>query len=414
MTLPRAWENPGQPLTVDEAQERIVASIDVLPVRAVPLAEAVGLVVASDVVAEDDVPPYANSAMDGYALRSADTLAGGATRLSVVTTIPAGTLPKAGLGPGEAARIMTGARIPEGADAVIRFEETDESALATASTVTVPRIVPAGENIRIAGESIQRGSVAIPARTIIGPIEIGVLASLGVHDVSVHRKPVVGVLSTGDEIAEPGSKRRPGQLFDSNAPMLWALIQQAGGLPRMLGVAGDDPADIAARLTSEPNLDALITSGGVSVGEFDSLKDVLRQTGHVDFWQVRMKPGRPLALGTIGRVPLLGLPGNPMAAQVAFQQFGRPLIRRLLGRSDLFLPEVSALLEGSISNPGDRRHFVRGNVRNDGHVTKVRPFAVGGAGVLSAGLGVNCYIVADPGEHRVAGDVVRVQLFDSH
>lgn len=416
MTLSRTAEPIGE-LSVDEALVRVLAGVAPLPPIEVELGDALGLALADDVVAVEGAPAFDNAAMDGFAVRSIDTLGAGNCSLRLIGTVAAGSVPTFTIGPGEAARIMTGAPIPMGADAVVRFEETDEPGWPSAGRahVTIGRPVRAGENVRRAGEDIPAGSVALPAGTVLGPLEIGIIASVGRSSAWVHRRPVVGILSTGDEVVEPGQPIAPGQVRDSNAWIIQALVRQAGGEPRMLGIARDASADLTERLARGAQLDLIVTSGGVSVGDYDVVKDVLRARGAVSVWRVRMKPGRPLAFGRLDGTPILGLPGNPLAAFVAFLQFGRPLVRTLLGRRDRELPRLTARLTDPVVNRGGRRHFVRGLVQFDRLPPSVRPFLGRGSGVVSAASGANCLIVVPEDlVEAPAGSEITVQLLDPH
>lgn len=411
----REWDDPTDMISVDDAFERIVSRFRPLaPVR-VPLLEAVGLVLAVDVAATIDIPPFRNSAMDGYALRSADTSA--ATRdapveLRVTDTIAAGDAPECEVRPGEAVRIMTGAPLPPGADTVIRFEEVEllEGAGTGARAVKIRRPVQAHENVRDPGEDLPRGEVAIPAGTVLGAAEIGALAALNVSEVEVHRRPRVAVLSTGDEVQDLGDELSPGKIRDANSYALAAMITGYGGEAVRLGIAGDSVGDLRDRLKAARDFDLIVTSGGVSHGDYDVVKDVLRADGAIELWSVRMKPGKPLAFGEIGGTPLLGLPGNPAAALVSFDQFGRPAILRMLGHRELRLPEISARLTEPISNRGGRRHFERGVVGYRNGEFQVRTTGIHGSAMLSAMMAANCYIVVPEERERLeAGELVTVQ-----
>jgi molybdopterin molybdotransferase len=301
---------------------------------------------------------------------------------------------------------MTGAPLPSGADAVIRFEETIEQG----SVVSLARQVAAGENVRPAGEDIRAGDVVVPAGTVLGAAAIGVLASIGQATASVRRRPRVAILSTGDELVDPSSTLAEGQIHDSNGPMLAALVRQAGAEPVPLGVARDRIDELRARLADSSGLDLIVTSGGVSVGDYDIVKDVLRRDGAIDIWQVRMKPGKPLAFGLLRGTPLLGLPGNPGAAYVSFLQFGYPAIRRMLGHASLELPTVDATLRGRIVNTGRRRHFVRGVIERSERGLEVRPTCGHGSGQLMPLVRSNCLIVVPEACEVVdVGATVRVQ-----
>jgi molybdopterin molybdotransferase len=415
MVTGRDWDNPEQMLGVDDALARIVAHFAPLPAVETLIVDALGMVVARDITSTVDVPPFRNSAMDGYAVRHGDTSDASAT-LRVVGTIAAGTAPRRAVGPGEAIRIMTGAPLPDGADAVVRFEETDEISRVAAGTrdeISVFRPVRTGENVREAGEDIRLGELVLAAGTSLGPSMTGVLASLNHSTVSVHRKPRVAILATGDEVVEPGQDLLPGQIRNSNSYMLAALVRQAGGEPLLLGIAGDTIDDLHAKLRTQQRPDLFITSGGVSAGDYDVVKDALQAGGNVEIWQVRMKPGKPLAFGTLAGTPLLGLPGNPVAALVSFEQFGRPAIRRMLGHTNPCLQEVDAIVTERLTNPGRRRHYVRGVVERSPTGLIARPIRETGSAILTAVTRANCFIVVHESKDVVeAGAVLRVQLLE--
>lgn len=401
---------------VDEARERILARFQALTVEEVVLLDAVGLVLAADVVADSDVPPFRNSAMDGYAVRSED-VARAPVVLRVIDHVAAGAVSERQVGPDEAMRIMTGASLPGGADAVVRFEETDEvdrpGPARERRDVQVRRSVRAGANVREAGEDLRAGTLAITNGMRLGAAEVGVLASLNMEYVRVHRRPVVGILATGDEVRELGQQLGPGEIRNSNSYALAALVRRYGGVPVLLGVARDTETDLLEALRGTASVDMLVTSGGVSVGDFDVVKNVLQAKGDVEIWQVRMKPGKPLAFGMLGGVPLLGLPGNPVAALVSFEQFGRPAVLKMLGRSDLAMPTVQAVLQGRLENRGGRRHFERGVLEYAGGGFKVRSVGQRGSAVLSALTQANCLIVVPETVEVVeAGSVVEVQVPD--
>jgi molybdopterin molybdotransferase len=412
--MPYAWQNPAEMLGVDVALERVLAAFQPLDVVELPLLEALDLVVASDVIASDAVPHFRNSAMDGFALRSADTSQATNARpvaLRVVETVAAGEVSRRALAAGGAVRIMTGAPLPDGADCVARFEEVLEGA----GGIRLSRPIIAGENVRAPGEDIAVGDVVARAGAQLRPVELGLLAALNQPRVRVHRRPRVAILATGNELVEPGATARllPGQIRNSNSYTVAALVARAGGLPQLLGVARDAADDLSAKLASADAPDLLVTSGGVSVGDYDMVKDVLRAQGCVDIWQVRLKPGKPLAFGRLNGVPLLGLPGNPLAALVSFEQFGRPAIRRMLGHVDVCLPEVEATLTEALSNRGGRRHFMRGLLTSRGDALRVRPSGAHGAGMLLSLAQANCLIVVPEERTTVAaGERVRVQLLD--
>jgi len=335
--------------------------------------------------------------------------------LRVVAEGPAGYVPRGEVTPGTAIRIMTGAPMPPGADTVVRFEETDEHqhgiAPKTASMVQI--VVAQGQwiNVREAGEDIRAGATVFQRGVLLRPAEIGVLASLGRATVQVHRRPVVAIISTGDEVVDLGQPLQPGQIRNSNSYTLAALVQRYGGLPRLLGVARDTIADLTALLATARDADLIISSGGVSVGDYDMVKDVLRAEGQIDIWQVRMKPGKPLAYGRLGGKPFLGLPGNPVAAYVSFELFARPILLRQLGHTRLGKPAVRARVTAPVTNSGGRRHFVRAFVANGPQGPETRPTGEQGSGVLTALTRANGLLVVTDNRETVAvGEEVEVLL----
>ncbi len=366
--------HPGSDMiSVDEARERILAFFDRLPVERKPLLDALGQVLAEDTVAPFDIPPLDNTAMDGYAVRAADTTVATAStpvELRVVADLAAGYVHETAIGPGEAVRIMTGAPIPPGADAVVPFEETDEplrgpnEAPSRGSNVRILKAAGVNANIRFRAEDVRQGQLVIPAGRVLRPSETGVLASIGVGEVAVYRRPVVAILSTGDEITEPGRPLLPGRIYDANAYSVAAMVRKFGGIPRLLGISKDTVEDMTRKIHEGLSADMLVTSAGVSRGDFDVVKDVLAREGAIDFWTVRMKPGKPLAFGAFTaadgrRVGHLGLPGNPVSSMVSFELFGRPAIFRMLGRGDWDRPVIRAITRDRVVNSDGRRFFAR-------------------------------------------------------
>jgi len=365
---------PGESMiSVEEARERILSFFERLDAVPTPLLDALGQVVAEDVVAPFDIPPLDNTAMDGYAVRSADTAGASENaprELRVIADLAAGYLLDTPVGPGEAVRIMTGAAMPPGADAIVPFEETDEplrdvgQAPTRGDTVRVFKAADPQANIRFRGEDVRAGQAVIPAGRVIRASEVGVLSSIGLTEVSAYRRPVVAILSTGDEITAPGEPLRPGAIYDANAHGVAALVKKYGGTPKLLGIARDTVEDLTAHIREGLSADMIVTSAGVSRGDFDVVKDVLAREGAIDFWTVRMKPGKPLAFGAFrspdGRsVPHLGLPGNPVSSVVSFELFGRPAIFRMLGRSDWERPTLRAITRDRVVNSDGRRFYAR-------------------------------------------------------
>jgi molybdopterin molybdotransferase len=360
-------------ISVEEARERILAFFTRLEARPTPLLEALGQVLAEDVVAPFDIPPLDNTAMDGYAVRAGDTAGASEAEpraLRVVADLAAGYVHETPIGPGEAVRIMTGAPMPTGSDAVVPFEETDErlrepgEAPRRTDEVRVFKAADVSANIRFRGEDVRAGQTVLPAGRVVRASEVGVLASLGLSEVPAHRRPVVAILSTGDEITEPGKPLERGRIYDANAYGVASLVRKYGGLPRLLGIARDNIEDLTEKLHAGYDADMIVTTAGVSRGDFDVVKDVLAREGAIDFWTVRMRPGKPLAFGAFNapggrRVPHLGLPGNPVSSMVSFELFGRPAIFTMLGRKDWERPVIRAVTRDEVRNVDGRRFYAR-------------------------------------------------------
>jgi molybdopterin molybdotransferase len=403
---------------VDEALAAILSRFQPLEVEDRPILDALGQVLGEDLLADFDVPPLTNSAMDGYAVRATDTAGASDARpvsLRVIEDLPAGRCAERPVEPGTAIRIMTGAPLPLGADTVVQFELTGEGRGEPRGTeVTVYAPAGSGQNIRRAGEDLQRGSTVLSAGTLIRPPEVGILATMGRASAPVHRRPRVAILSTGDEVIEPGTPLAPGKIYDANSYTLAAMVLRAGGQPVRLGIARDDVEDLVARVERLERVDLLVTSAGVSVGDYDVVKQALTRAGEVTFYQVRMRPGRPLAFGHLGGVPLLGLPGNPVASAISFELFGRPAIARMLGRASWDRPEVQArLAEGAIDNYDARRSYYRVHVRREDGQQVARLTGPQGSGILSSMVRANGLMVVDERTARVvAGDPVTVRLLE--
>ncbi len=399
-------------LSVEEARERILARFQPLAVEEVPLAEALGRVLAEDAIAREASPPFANSAMDGYALRSVDTrgAAPDATvRLRLAGEVPAGNVYAGEVGPGEAVRILTGAPVPAGADAIIQQELVSVAE----GTVALEAPVAVGNNIREAGGDARPGALLARGGTELGPAEIALLASLGVSPARVTRRPRVAILATGDELEPLGTPLRPGQIHDSNTPYLIAAVLRAGATPVSLGIARDREDDLRAKLDAARGFDLLLTSGGVSVGDYDLVKRMLTERGSMAFWRVRVKPGKPLAFGEMDGTPLLGLPGNPVSAAVTFELFGRPAIRRMLGASSVERPEVETLYEGSDLRRGDRRQYVRVRLTSRGGRLVARDTGEQESHLISSLQGATALLIAPEGEGVIrAGETARALLLN--
>jgi len=407
-------------LSVEAAQERILENVRTLDAERVAVFEADGRVLAGDVVAVRDQPPRANSAMDGYAAVWSDLEALHAAwgrgeepppvALTVVETIAAGAVPSRRLAPGLAARIMTGAPVPEGADLVVMREWTDEGG----ETVAIRRCGADGNNIRPAGEDVALGAIVARAGDVLTPARIGLIVGQGFDAVSVVRRPIVGILPTGDEVHEPGEPLPEGHIYSSNSYALASLVREAGAEPRMLGIARDDKESLRAAFARADGCDALLTIGGVSVGDFDFVKEVLEELGaEEDFWKVAMRPGKPNAYGHLGDMPYFGLPGNPVSAMVSFLQYVRPALLAMAGRPDRFLPTVDAILDQDLRSRRRFLFFLRGVVTWDHEAArwKVRTTGPQGSGILRSMAEANCLVVIPEDRGSVtAGETVRVQL----
>ncbi len=363
-------------ISVEQALERILSYVHRLEPEERPILDALGQVLAEDIVAGFDIPPLDNTAMDGYAVRAADTEGASdakPARLGVIGELAAGYIFEGRVTAGSAVRIMTGAPIPSGADAVVPFEDTDEAsagpahqfgAFAKPSTeVAILRAAKPGANVRRAGEDVLRGTPVMSEGVVLGPPQIGVLASLGRATVKVYRRPAVAILSTGDELLEPGQPAAPGKIYDSNAHSLAALVLQSGGIPKPLGVAADTVDALTDSIRRGMGADMLITSAGVSRGDYDVVKDVLAKEGDIDFWTVRMKPGKPLAFGAFPsgdrQVPHIGLPGNPVSSMITFELFGRPAVFKMQGKASWQRPTIRAIADDRIVNTDGRRVYAR-------------------------------------------------------
>ena len=366
----------------EEALGLVLSAVKTLPAEYVRLADAPGRTLARDVRAREDIPPFTKAAMDGYAVRAEETrpaAGNAAVDLEVVADLPAGRISRRPVGAGQAIRIMTGAPLPAGADAVVMVEDTSLHG----PRVQVRRPVRAGDNIGLAGEDLRRGELVLERGALIGPAETGLLASAGLARVPVVRRPKLAVIATGDEVVEPGERKRPGQIRNSNGPALLALARQAGAEARYLGIAGDRDASLAALIRRAGEADILVLAGGVSVGDHDLVKDGLGAAGvRPVFWRVRIKPGKPVFFGRRGRQLVFGLPGNPTSAMVTFVLFVRPAIDGLLRRTKPGPAGGRAVLtEGIVLKPG-RKQFLRAVLDDGGPVLKVAPYADQRSGVL--------------------------------
>jgi len=392
-------------LTVPEAVAEITSGIVPREVERVPLLDALGRVLAEPASASYTLPQWDNSAMDGYAVRAVDVesaTADAPIELPVLETVAAGQFATRPVGSGEAIRIMTGAPIPEGADTVIRVEDTDGGI----ERVAINNARDARKNIRYRGEDFHEGSVVIDAGSPLAAAQLGILASLGIGTVSVHRRPVVAIAGSGDELVDLDGfdeVKAGRKIVGSNRYTLDALIRQAGGVPRNLGNALDTPDSLHEVLSRSAGADLLVTSAGASVGEFDYTRQVLEAMGaELRFWRVRMRPGAPLGFGTLHGMPWIGLPGNPVSAMVTFELFARPVIRRMLGHTRLHRRPVPVVLEEPVSIGAKLTHFLRAvvTIRDDGQAT-ARLTGPQGSGILTSMARANALLVVPHDRPRV-------------
>jgi len=416
-------------ISVEEARNTILKKISPVETETVPLTQGLYRILAEPITSPINVPPFANSAMDGYAVVAADIQSAtpqNPVQLKMVDNIPAGGSASTEITATTAARIMTGAPMPAGADAVVPFEDTSEyhppAQTLVENAVLIYKPVAAGDNVRPAGEDIQAGQEVLPAGHRLRPQDVGILAAIGQARVPVHRRPRVAILSTGDELVTIDEPIGPGQIRNSNEYTLAALVEKYGGEAVRLGIASDTIDDLTAKIREglAQNVDLFLTSAGVSVGDFDMVKNVLAAEGEMQFWQVAMKPGKPLAFGLLQSgthaVPLIGLPGNPVAAMIAFEVFARPAILKLGGQQSRDGTMLRAKLDEDVTNSG-RRHYMRAFLHGeeDGYhvTTRGSGVQVQGSGILSSLVWANCLVVV-PEEvtHIPAGATVEVWLLN--
>jgi molybdopterin molybdotransferase len=398
-------------LTAADALARILSRVPRLPAEGVPLADALGRVLAVDVVAEVDVPPWDNSAVDGYAVRADDLTAGDPT-LSILEVVTAGSVPSTQVIAGTASAVMTGAPIPDGADTMVMVEDV----VVNGEAVQVRGAHRRGQHIRRRGEDTVAGAVVLRAGEQLTAAKLGYAASVGCARVSVVRRARVGLLATGDELVAPGLPLGPGQIYSSNNVTLAGLVRELGGEPVDLGVARDDlPALVAAlRGAAALGLDALVTTGGVSVGAHDFVKDALAAVGGgLDFWKVAMKPGKPLAFGWVGDLPVFGLPGNPVSCAVNFHEFVGPFLREAAGEARRFLPIVDAVAAEPIVERTGRMTLVRVTLEVSAEGLRCRPAGTQSSGALGSMARAHGLLMLDASSSGLkAGERGRVQVID--
>lgn len=399
-------------LPVEEAQRHVLAEIEPLAAERVPLVDVLGRVLREDVAARFDVPSADNSGMDGYAVRAVDIVGASGEApavLRVIEDIPAGRVPARRVEPGTAARIMTGAMVPEGADTVAQVEITD----AGGTEVRIFQPLSRGTNIRRRGDDMRAGCIALRAGTSIGAAETGVLASLQKAEILVGRRPTVAILSTGDEIIEVTDEPQAGRVVNSNSYALASLVREAGAIPRILGVVRDTREATIAAIESALASDFVISTGGVSAGAYDFVKDALDHLGAATkFWKVAMKPGKPVVFSRLRDRVYFGLPGNPVSCMVAFVLFVAPSIRKAMGRTtDLLPPSVCVRTSAAMTSKGDRRTYMRVKVVARNGELVATPMPAQGSHVSTSMLGANGLAVLEGGITRVdAGEMVEVVL----
>ena len=393
-------------ISLESARAHVLGLCGVLPVRRVPLDEALGCSTAEALTSSESTPPFDNTAVDGFAVRADDT-AGAPVELAVVATLAAGAAPSRAVGPGEAIRIMTGAPIPPGADAVVMVEDT--APVGGPDRVRIDKAAKAGDAVRGAGSDVRAGEVVLAARTALGAAHLGLLASIGHRDVPVFGRARVGVLSTGDELVTEDRPLRPGEIRDSNRTQLLALLGQAGCVPVDLGVVRDDEAAIVAAIQQGvAGCDALLTTGGVSMGDYDLIKVVLDRIGQMRWMQIAIRPAKPFAFGLVDGTPVFGLPGNPVSSLVSFELLARPALRQMMGHVELDRPRIPAISDEGLRRRTDgKTHFVRvhGRFEGDGHL-HVRTTGPQGSHQLAATAAANALAVLPDGDGVPAGGVV--------
>lgn len=402
-------------LAVDDALARILADFERLPAEVVALYKARGRILAENVTAPHDLPPFANSSMDGYAVRAADVAT--PARLRVVLDVPAGSAPDRTIGQGEAARIMTGAMLPPGADAVVPVEDTDTNwragdSVALAADVGILTAARMGANVRSPGEDVRAGQVVLTAGTRLGAAELGVLAGLGIARVDVVRQPRVAIVSSGDELLPPDAALLPGKIHDMNSITLAALVEDNGGIAQPLPIARDQLDDVracfAAAMALQP--DIILSSAGVSVGTADLIRTVLAELGEVGFWRINLRPGKPLAYGKLGSIPFFGLPGNPVSAMVTFDVFVRPALLRLVGAMDT-AQTVRAIAGEKIGSDG-RRSYIRVRLRRDGERLIATTTGTQSSGAISSMVMADGLLIIPEGVMQAtAGETYAVRVF---
>ena len=418
-------------ISVEEALYKILQEVDVLDEERVPILDALGQVLAEDIKSDIDVPPLDNSAMDGYAVLSRDT-AGASSQsvktLQVIDTVMAGSISRQEVIPGTAVRIMTGAPMPKGADCVVQFENTDEEERRKAAgdepvkEIGILAEAEIGLNVRRAGESIARGAMVLKNGAVIRPAELGLLASIGHSQVTVIRRPVIAVLVTGDELVNIDKHLPEGKIYDSNTYSIASLVTRYGAIPKILGIARDNEEDLVNKLHQAQDADMLVSTGGVSMGDYDMVKDILARDGEMVFWKVKVKPGKPLAFGKIKAnprdgqprtIPHLGLPGNSVSCMVSFELFVRPALLKMMGKTNVTKPTVSAIIEDNVKNEAGRRLYDRAITEKRNGKYYARLTGPQGSGILSSmGLANSLVVIPEDKNEVRKGEIVQALMLD--
>ena len=422
MSSKRHADHHESMIDVEDALSKILAVFRPLSIQETSILETNGMVLAEDIISEIDIPPLDNSAMDGYAVKYENVENASSKnpkKLKVVGTTAAGELPYSTLLNNESIRIMTGAPIPTGANAVVPFEKTSDNFnnknSSTTSEVQILTSSFVGQNVRKAGQDVKNGEVVLKSGSVLHPSHIALIASVGKATVKVFRRPQVAILATGNEITKPGNKLEQGRIYDSNSYGIASAVTEAGGNPLIVGIAKDNFDSIEKKLNQCKDSDLVITSAGVSKGDFDMVKNVLSQNGTIEFHSVRMKPGKPLAFGVLRQnkklIPLVGLPGNPVSALVAFEQFCRPAIRLMLGHKFIPRATIKAILDDDIDNPDGRRIYARSLVYKKNDVYHVSLIGVQSSNILSAMGKANGLAICPENKTLVkAGEAVTVMM----
>ncbi len=404
-------------IKVEDALHAVLKSIKTLDSEAVKLTDALERVLAEDIYSDSNIPAFNNSAMDGYAVKSSDIK--GASKnspkvLEVIESLKAGDVPKKILKDNQAIRIMTGAPLPKGADSVVMVEETKKTRSKGRDIVEIYRSAKSGENVRKAGEDIKIGEQVLEKGILLKSAHIGILASLGLPKIKVARRPKVAILATGDEVIDVDQKLTPGKLRSSNTYTLYSQIINCGGIPKNLGISRDEPHRLESKLKEGLDCDLILTSGGVSVGDYDLVKFILAKMGtNIRFWQVAMRPGKPLVFGLIKGIPIFGLPGNPVSSMVSFEVFVKPSILKMLGQKIDYKNEVDAVLEENIVKKKGLMYFLRAQTRWEDGIYLTRTAGPQGSAILKSMALANSLIILPEEEEKVEKGVrVTVRFLD--